>query len=232
MQRPRRSVRRTGSPDRTITFRPTLYAGGVEGFWTRFRLDPRQADNARMRASDADRDIVHSVLTDAFADGRLTREEHDERVGTLLEARTLGELPPLVDDLVLDRDTTPAPVTASQTERFREKGAAAYRKEVQEAIGTLLMVSLITWGIWGLTVAPDGHPWPIYPMLFLLVNLVGTAVRREAIVEREVHRLEKKAAKKASKAEIEAAQESNDQGGPILGPPTRRPENDHPADPS
>jgi hypothetical protein len=58
----------------------------VEGFWTRFRLDPRQADNARMRASDADREVVRAVLTDAFADGRLTREEHDELSRGQLEA--------------------------------------------------------------------------------------------------------------------------------------------------
>jgi hypothetical protein len=210
----------------------------VEGFWSRFHLDPRQADNARMRASDADRDVVRTVLADAFADGRLTREEHDERVGTLLEARTLGELPALVDDLVV---ASPAPAEAGENLpdvlNYREQGAAAYRKEFQEALATFLMVSLITWGIWLFTSAPDGHPWPIYPMLFLVVNLVGTGVRREAIVQREVHRLEKKAAKKAAKqeakAEIEAAPEKT---GPILDTPAQsekdQSERDRPADPS
>ncbi len=206
----------------------------MEGFWTRFRLDPRQADNARMRASDADREVVRTVLTDAFADGRLTREEHDERVGTLLEARTLGELPALVDDLVVV-----SPVPAETAENlpealsFREQGAAAYRKEFQEAIATFVMVSLITWGTWLFTSGPDGHPWPLYPMLFLVVNLVGTGVRREAIVQREVHRLEKKAAKKAAKkaerAEIEAAPET---AAPILDPQADRSAKDRPTDPS
>ncbi|WP_328530622.1 DUF1707 domain-containing protein [Nocardioides sp. NBC_00368] len=205
----------------------------MEGFWTRFRLDPRQADNARMRASDADREVVRTVLTDAFADGRLTREEHDERVGTLLEARTLGELPALVDDLVVV-SPVPAETEANLPDALslREQGAAAYRKELQEALATFLMVSLITWGIWLFTTAPDGHPWPLYPMLFLVVNLVGTGVRREAIVEREVHRLEKKAAKKAAKKasqdEIEAAPET---AAPILDPPGQS-EKDRPADPS
>jgi hypothetical protein len=206
----------------------------VEGFWTRFRLDPRLADNARMRASDADREVVRTVLTDAFADGRLTREEHEERVSSLLETRTLGELPGLVDDLVVVEpvvEETGANLPA--TRDFREQGAAAYRKEVQEAVATFLMVSLITWGIWLFTSAPDGHPWPIYPMLFLIVNLVGTGVRREAIVQREVQRLEKKAvkkaAKKAAKAEIEAAPESS---APILEQPADQAEKDRPADPS
>lgn len=205
----------------------------MEGFWTRFRLDPRQADNARMRASDADREVVRAVLTDAFADGRLTREEHEERVGTLLEARTLGELPALVDDLVVAEPAADEPgANLPETLRFREQGAAAYRKELQEAVATFLMVSLITWGIWMFTSAPDGHPWPIYPMLFLIVNLVGTGVRREAIVQREVQRLEKKAARKAAKkaarAEVEAAPET---AAPILDPPAQS-EKDRPSDPS
>ena len=206
----------------------------MEGFWERFRLDPRQADNARMRASDADREVVRSVLVDAYADGRLTRDEHDERIGTLLEARTLGELPGLVDDLVATNPAADEPVTEKlpASVGFRERGAAAYRKEVQEAIATLFMVSIVTWGIWGFTSAPDGHPWPLYPLLFLIVNLVGTAVRREAIVEREVQRLEKKAAKKAAKAQVEAASESTEQGGPILGPPTRQADVERPTDPS
>lgn len=205
----------------------------MEAFWTRFRLDPRRADNARMRASDADREVVRTVLTDAFADGRLTREEHDERVATLLEARTLGELPGLVDDLVA---VSPVPAETGEnlpeTLSFHEQGVAAYRKELQEALATFVMVNLITWGIWLFTTGPDGYPWPIYPMFFLVVHLLSTGIRREAIVAREVHRLEKKAAKKAAKqasqAEIEAAGET---AAPILDPPAGQSEEDRPADP-
>src|SRR5262245_61263892 len=38
----------------------------VENFWESFRLDPRQAGNASMRASDADRELVRAVLADAY----------------------------------------------------------------------------------------------------------------------------------------------------------------------
>ena len=52
-----------------------------------------------MRASDADRERVVTVLADALADGRLTAEEHDERVTRAYAARTLGDLAELTSDL-------------------------------------------------------------------------------------------------------------------------------------
>jgi Domain of unknown function (DUF1707) len=71
----------------------------MEAFWESFRLDPRQPGHASMRASDADREIVRAVLADAYADGRLAREEYDDRLNTLYGSRTLGEMPSLVTDL-------------------------------------------------------------------------------------------------------------------------------------
>jgi Domain of unknown function (DUF1707) len=53
-----------------------------------------------LRASDADRERVVAVLAEAAADGRLTLEEHTERVQRAYEARTLGELAGLTEDLV------------------------------------------------------------------------------------------------------------------------------------
>jgi Domain of unknown function (DUF1707)/Cell wall-active antibiotics response 4TMS YvqF len=53
-----------------------------------------------LRASDSDRDRVIELLSDAAADGRLTVEEHSERVERAHGARTLGELAVLTSDLV------------------------------------------------------------------------------------------------------------------------------------
>jgi hypothetical protein len=52
-----------------------------------------------LRASDADRDRVVTMLGDALADGRLDHAEHDQRVRAALVARTLGELAKLTGDL-------------------------------------------------------------------------------------------------------------------------------------
>jgi uncharacterized protein DUF1707/cell wall-active antibiotic response 4TMS protein YvqF len=52
-----------------------------------------------LRASDADRDRVITVLTDAAVDGRLTQEEFSERLSSACSAVTLGDLAKLTADL-------------------------------------------------------------------------------------------------------------------------------------
>jgi hypothetical protein len=52
-----------------------------------------------LRASDADRERVVAVLAGAVADGRLTTEEHGQRVHRAYAARTLGDLAVLTRDL-------------------------------------------------------------------------------------------------------------------------------------
>jgi hypothetical protein len=54
---------------------------------------------AGIRASDADRDRIADILREAMAEGRLTVEEHAERVDAVYRAKTVGELEPLVRDL-------------------------------------------------------------------------------------------------------------------------------------
>jgi hypothetical protein len=54
-----------------------------------------------LRASDADRDLVITLLSEAAADGRLSMPEHAERSELALAARTLGDLSKLTADLTL-----------------------------------------------------------------------------------------------------------------------------------
>jgi Domain of unknown function (DUF1707)/Cell wall-active antibiotics response 4TMS YvqF len=54
-----------------------------------------------LRASDADRDRTLALLADAVSDGRLTMDEHAERVQRACTARTLGELAELTADLAV-----------------------------------------------------------------------------------------------------------------------------------
>lgn len=53
-----------------------------------------------MRAADADRTIVSDLLAAAYAEGRLTREEHDERLARAMEAKTFDDLRGLTADLI------------------------------------------------------------------------------------------------------------------------------------
>jgi len=54
---------------------------------------------AELRCSDADRDRIADILREALAEGRLTADEHAERVDGALSAKTVGELERFVADL-------------------------------------------------------------------------------------------------------------------------------------
>lgn len=68
-----------------------------------------------IRASDADREQVTTLLNTAYAEGRITVEEHDERVTQVLTARTFDDLLPITSDLVAvaPATTVSAPSTSS-----------------------------------------------------------------------------------------------------------------------
>jgi len=67
-------------------------------------LDPRQTAPGigyygHMRAASADRERAVDVLRAGFAEGRLTKEEFDGRVGRVYSSRTYGDLVALTADL-------------------------------------------------------------------------------------------------------------------------------------
>ncbi|HEX3197449.1 MAG TPA: DUF1707 domain-containing protein [Propionibacteriaceae bacterium] len=70
-----------------------------------------------LRASDADREQVATLLSTAYAEGRLTREEHDERIDQLMAAKTFDDLIPITRDLVVI-GTPNAVATPRPTSRF------------------------------------------------------------------------------------------------------------------
>jgi hypothetical protein len=75
-------------------------------------LEPRHVGpvaGGHLRASDSDRDQVASVLSTAFAEGRLSRDEYDERLDSLLHAKTFDDLVGLTRDLVVVASPTPVP---------------------------------------------------------------------------------------------------------------------------
>jgi Domain of unknown function (DUF1707)/Domain of unknown function (DUF4190) len=60
---------------------------------------PERGLRTRMRASDADRDRVVELLNAGFTEGRLSKDEYDERLERALSARTYAELDQIVTDL-------------------------------------------------------------------------------------------------------------------------------------
>jgi hypothetical protein len=101
----------------------------------------------RIRTSDADRERVTTRLRDHFAEGRLTREELDERVTVALNARTFGELRRVLVDL-----PEPAPVLQARVvPRAAGPGLAVRRRGpgiLPLALLMMLAVILIPGGGW------------------------------------------------------------------------------------
>ena len=71
----------------------------------------------RLRASDADRERVAGLLGEALADGRLTVDEHRERIELLYASRTHDELTPLTADLGTERRDVERQRSAAPVER-------------------------------------------------------------------------------------------------------------------
>jgi hypothetical protein len=70
---------------------------------------PGELARSELRASHEDRDRIVEVLRVAAGDGRLTREELDDRLEAALTAKTYGELSILVTDLPAAPQAMPAP---------------------------------------------------------------------------------------------------------------------------
>jgi uncharacterized membrane protein len=68
--------------------------------------------SAGMRASTADRERAMDVLKAAYGEGRLTKEEFDERSSRVMASRTYGELGAIVADLPVGPYLPPAPYQA------------------------------------------------------------------------------------------------------------------------
>ncbi|MFI6500541.1 DUF1707 domain-containing protein [Nonomuraea typhae] len=71
--------------------------------WQSARAQQRPGDLPQpheLRASDDDRERIAQVLQDAHADGRITLDELEERLGVLYSSRTLGDLAGLTRDLL------------------------------------------------------------------------------------------------------------------------------------
>ncbi|GAA0382340.1 DUF1707 domain-containing protein [Streptomyces olivoreticuli] len=89
------------------------------------KLEKTAPAEAALRASDADRDRTADILREALGEGRITAEEHAERVGAVYEARTVGELEPLIRDLPLPDRPAPAAVTRPYDASVRPGGEPA-----------------------------------------------------------------------------------------------------------
>jgi Domain of unknown function (DUF1707) len=117
------------------------------------------AYDPNVRASDADRDRVASLLREHHAAGRLSPQEFSERLDRAFAATTMGELDKLLADL-----------PSIDLYRLPDAALTRYPRPVQPrrrgrgwrvAWGIWFTVSLLCFVIWGITGA-HGYFWPIW----------------------------------------------------------------------
>ncbi|MBS42018.1 MAG: hypothetical protein CMH83_02335 [Nocardioides sp.] len=161
--------------------------------WRSFPHDPREPAHAALRASDADRDLVLGVLSRAYGEGRLDRDEHDERASAVTTARTLGDLPVLIADLV--------PAT-EPTQSLRRQAEEAWVERRRTSVIGFLAPNIICWAIYlavSLGAGSYGFPWPLVVTAVTTVAAMRSLTGREEFLRAEVRRLEKQQARELKK---------------------------------
>ncbi|MDQ1404024.1 MAG: hypothetical protein QOG03_2340 [Actinomycetota bacterium] len=140
----------------------TALAGGGQnvGVATERRPEPDH-----LRASNADRERVATLLREQCAQGRLTLEEFDERLGKTLAAKTFGDLKePLRDLPVLfdpARPTAVAPVRSPRPSTQQAGWTDTFRGHFLCYATTMVFLIIV----WLLTSGPTGYFWPVWPIL-------------------------------------------------------------------
>lgn len=112
--------------------------------------------DGQLRASNAERDRVIEVLRRHTADGRLTLEEFEQRVGEALAAMTRADLGPVLRDL--PPLPPAAPVAARATARRTRWRSLDGGRAVLGAIAVIVLVTVIASGAWGMW-------WIVFPLL-------------------------------------------------------------------
>ncbi|MEU2711374.1 DUF1707 domain-containing protein [Streptomyces sp. NPDC007205] len=82
----------------------------------------REPEGPPLLVSDADRDMAVQRLREAYAEGRVSHEEMDERLHRILTARTHHDLVPALASLPEEHAGTPSTIAAARG-RIRRRGA-------------------------------------------------------------------------------------------------------------
>lgn len=168
--------------------------------WASFTYDPRDPRYAALRASDQDRGIVQQVLAEAYADGRLDRDEYDERSARVSSIRSLGEFRSVLDDLVAPPPSTSRSLAHASSRDLEVLAEKAWQGRRRDAVFSFLGASGVTTAIWFATCFGGGgfEPyffWPGFVIVFSLLHLIRVASSHGEIVESEIKRLEKQRSK-------------------------------------
>ncbi|MGC2976390.1 DUF1707 SHOCT-like domain-containing protein [Brevibacterium sp. FAM 25378] len=198
--------------------------------WSRFSADPRS--HGQVRASDADRAVVSDVLSEGYALGQLDVEEFDERTEAAAKIKTLGEVPVLIEDLVLadpaevepDKlddagraqalarlEADRVPITPEQIDAAAQK---YYRDRVRQAlIGIVAGPAGFMLLIWAFTSIARGEFiffWPMFIIVPMLFGGLGRIANKDEIIRKRKKELTRRARAQLGDDEAKRQLEQNE----------------------
>jgi hypothetical protein len=139
------------------------------------------ASDHTIRASDRDRDAVVATLRDAYAAGRLTLEEFDERTTAAYAGKTWGELRRLTEDLptqptlgadVPGRPLPELPTLPAHPPRTNQSGGPPQRPRRRRGV----LIPFVA--VWILLMLAARSPGAVVPAALLMTIVVFMALAR------------------------------------------------------
>jgi hypothetical protein len=118
-----------------------------------------------LRAADADRTAVATVLGEHMAAGRLTVDEYEDRLARAYAARTYGELDELTVDLPATAPAAPVPAPQPAAPVPAGSGAHGGHDSDPHAWRTWLSTAFVVLTIWAVTSLANWellYFWPIW----------------------------------------------------------------------
>ena len=96
-----------------------------------------------IRLSDAERESAAADLGEHFAQGRLTADEHAERLEQVWAAKTRGEIAPIFRDLPSPYAAVASSPTVSHDDRYWNGGLRPFRRGVPAPLLVVLAVLIV-----------------------------------------------------------------------------------------
>ena len=115
----------------------------------------------RLRTSDTEREQVAEILRAAMAEGRLSLDEGEVRLGVGYAAKYRDELTPLTADL---------PDGGRRALADTPKARTATRRALRQHAGFVALLAVVLTGLWALSGAH--FFWPVFPLAFLVMGLI------------------------------------------------------------
>lgn len=160
----------------------------------------------KLRIGDSDRELVSRLLKSAVDEGRLTLAEYDERLQHVYEAKTVGDLTPVTNDLM---GTGRGVLAVSDSGELRtqrpvnrtpkQRGTPVWIKWIWFSWGVPVALCATIWLIIFLTGGGETQGfWPLWvagPLGAIMgaITLMERTIIRPTLIQKEQRRLEAEA---------------------------------------